>query len=217
MRTMRTMRIKHSTLGRFKTPFALIPLLFMLATLASPTQASSTPTSDLKSSVTKIIDILANKGLSEADKRAKIGPLVDARFDYPAMSQRILTSNNWKKASKAEQARFAELFGDLLKKTYFTAISAYNDQTVAFTSEKFNKKKNRAEVRTDIVSPDKRIPVNYAMRLKKDGWFVYDVKVEGVSLVKSHQSTFRNIFKNDGMAGAIEALEDKVKAKDAAG
>jgi len=205
-------------LHRFKTLFALIPLLFMVGALASPAQASSNPTADLKSSVSHIIDILADKGLSEADKRAKIGPLVDARFDYRAMSQRILTSNNWKKASKAEQARFAELFGELLKKTYFTAISAYNDQTVDFTSEKIKgKKKNRAEVKTDIVSPDKRIPVNYAMRLKKDGWYVYDVKVEGVSLVKSHQSTFRNIFKNDGMAGAIKSLEDKVKAKDAAG
>ena len=48
------------------------------------------------------------------------------------------------------------------------------------------------------------------MRLKADGWFVYDIKVEGISLIKSHQSTFRNVFKNEGMVGAIKTLEHKV-------
>lgn len=196
-----------------QTRLALIPLL-LLAIMAAPAQAASTPTADLKSSVDAILVILGDKGMSEADKRSKIGAIVDSRFDYRAMSQRVLSSSNWKKASKPEQAEFSELFGQLLKNTYFSAISAYTDQTVDFTSETIKgKKQNRASVGTEIVSADKRIPVDYAMRLKRDGWYVYDIKVEGISLVKSHQSTFLNIFKNEGMSGAIAALKDKVNAK----
>lgn len=192
----------------------LAPLLVML-TFATPLQAANSPQQDLKSAIDPILVVLADQGMDEAAKRKQIGTIVDGRFDYRAMSQRVLTSNNWKKANNAQKTQFSELFGDLLKKTYFQAISAYTDQTVDFTSEKIKgRKKNRALVKTDIVSTDKRIPVDYSMHLKKAGWFIYDVKVEGVSLVKSHQSTFRNIFKNEGMAGAIKALEDKVRAKD---
>jgi len=196
-----------------RTRLTLIPLL-LLALLAAPAQAASTPTADLKSSIDAILVVLGDKGMSDADKRSKIGAIVDSRFDYRAMSQRVLSRNNWKKASKPEQAEFSELFGQLLKNTYFTAISAYSDQTVDFTGERIKgKKSNRASVSTEIVSTDKRIPVEYAMRLKRAGWFVYDIKVEGISLVQSHQSTFLNIFKNEGMAGAITALKEKVSTK----
>ena len=195
------------------TRLALIPLL-LLTVLAAPAQAASTPTADLKTAVDAVLVVLADKGMSEADKRSKIGAIVDGRFDYRAMSQRVLSSHNWRKASKPEQAEFSELFGQLLKNTYFSAISAYTDQTVDFTGERIKgKKSNRASVNTEIVSADKRIPVDYAMRLKRDGWYVYDIKVEGISLVKSHQNTFLNIFKNEGMSGAIATLKEKVSAK----
>jgi len=196
-----------------QTRLALLPLL-LLTVLAAPAQAASTPTTDLKTAVDAVLVVLADKGMSEADKRSKIGAIVDARFDYHAMSQRVLSSNNWRKASKPEQDEFSELFGQLLKNTYFKAISAYTDQTVDFTGERIKgKKHNRASVNTEIVSADKRIPVEYAMRLKRDGWYVYDIKVEGISLVKSHQSTFLNVFKNEGMSGAIATLKEKVSAK----
>ena len=192
---------------------ALLPLL-LLALLAASAQAASTPTADLKASIDAILVVLGDNSMSEADKRGKIGTIVDDRFDYRAMSQRVLSSRNWRKAGKPEQAEFAELFGQLLKKTYFTAISAYNNQVVDFTGERIKgKKHNRASVNTEIVSSDKRIPVEYAMRLKRDGWYVYDVKVEGISLVQSHQNTFLNIFKNEGMSGAIAALKEKVNTK----
>ena len=200
-------------LHRLQRRIALLPMLMAAAliTLAAPAQAASTPTADLKGSVDAILVVLANKGMSEADKRSKIGSIVDGRFDYRAMSQRVLTSNNWKQASKAQQAEFSELFGQLLKNTYFKAISAYNDQSVDYTGERIRgKKHNRATVNTAIVSSDKSIPVDYTMRLKRDGWFVYDIKVEGISLVKTHQNTFLNIFKNESMAGAIASLKEKV-------
>ena len=205
--------ISSSRIHTLYTRITLIPMLLgaALIALAAPAQAASTPTADLKSSVDAILVVLADKGASDADKRSRIGTIVDGRFDYRAMSQRVLSRNNWKTTSKEQQAEFSELFGQLLKKTYFKAISAYSDQTVDFTGEKIKgKKSNRATVNTAIVSADKRIPVDYAMRLKRDGWFVYDIKVEGISLIKSHQSTFLNIFKNEGMSGAIAELKKKL-------
>lgn len=200
----------------FKPSFSRLYLAAVLAVLAVTTHpvAAATPQQDLKSAIDPILGILADQGMNEATKREKIGTIVDGRFDYRAMSQRVLTVGNWKKADSKQKARFADLFGDLLKQTYFKAISAYSDQTVDFTSERIKgKNHNLAVVKTNIVSPDKRIPVEYSMRLRKDGWFIYDVKVEGVSLVRSHQSTFRNVFKNEGMAGAIKTLEEKVQEK----
>jgi phospholipid transport system substrate-binding protein len=205
----------NTLLHALPTRLTLIPLL-LLAIVATPAQAASTPTADLKGSIDAILVVLSDKGMSDADKRAKIAPIVDSRFDYRAMSQRVLSSNNWGQTSKAQQAEFSELFGQLLKNTYFTAISAYSDQTVAYTGERIKGKKNNlASVNTEIVSTSKRIPVEYTMRLKDDGWYVYDIKVEGISLVQSHQSTFLNIFKNEGMDGAIKALQEKVATKPA--
>jgi len=192
----------------------LLPLLVVLAGFVGQAQAGDDPQAELKGAIDQIIAVLGDKGMNEADKRSKIGTIVDSRFDYRAMSQRVLTGNNWRQATSAEKDQFSELFGLLLKNTYFSAISAYSDQSVNFKgSEIKGKKHNRAKVETEIVSADKRIPVIYWMRLKKSGWYVYDVNVEGVSLTTSHRSTFLNVFKNEGMAGAIKTLEEKVNSK----
>ena len=213
----------------------LLTLLALLLGIAAQTQAAPTPQQELKASIDQILVVLADKDISDADKRGKIGVIVDARFDYGAMSQRVLSSNNWRQTDQPQRAQFSTLFGDLLKKTYFKAISEYTDQTVEFNAatcrikkkdEKTGRRKTETVefstglctrknvmVSTFIVSDGKKIPIKYRMRPKQDGWFVYDIKVEGISLVKSHQSTFLNIFKNKGMAGAIAELKEKVATK----
>ncbi len=188
------------------TKTLLTPLLFIVLAFTGPAQAGA-PTEDLRNAIDKVVSALGNSSLDDAAKRKEIHDAVYARFDFWAMSQSVLATN-WKKATKEQKLHFKDLFGQLLEKTYYTAVAAYDNQTVEYGKETIKGK--RATVDTFIVSASQKIPVNYRMRLKKDGWYVYDVKVEGVSLVSNYRSTFKSIFANEGMEGVLASMEKKL-------
>jgi phospholipid transport system substrate-binding protein len=189
------------------TKTLLTPLLFIALAFAVPAQAS-TPTGDLKTATDEVVAALKSSSLDAAAKRKQIHDAVYARFDFWAMSQSVLATN-WKKATKEQKLRFKDLFGQLLEKTYYSAVAAYDNQTIEFGKEVIKGK--RATVDTFIVSESQKIPVNYRMRLKKGRWYVYDVKVEGVSLVSNYRSTFKSIFANEGMEGVLASMEKKLR------
>ena len=128
--------------------------------------------------------------------RIEIGKSFDAR----AMSQSVL-STNWRDASKEQQDEFQALFMQTLENTYIGRVEAYTNEQVDFKKEDINN--NRATVDTAILASNNEIPVNYKLRLRSDGWFVYDVEVENVSMVSSYRETYRSVVKRDGMDGLL--------------
>jgi phospholipid transport system substrate-binding protein len=180
---------------------------FMMA-LAGVTVAGPGPTEAVRTSVDAIIGILKDASLDKPAKREKIRGVIGERFDFRAMSQRTLATN-WKKASVEEQQHFVELFAELIQNSYIGRIETYTNETVKYPDEKVTD--NRAVVDTLILTSSAEIPVSYRLFLKNDRWLVYDVTVEGVSLISNYRTSYQEIVKKEGFAGLLARMEEKIR------
>ncbi len=188
-------------------------LLFLTAFVYSSALAAPNPTEQLKSTIDKVLIVLNDDSLDVEAKREKIRGVIGKRFDFRAMSIRTL-GKNWKAANKDQQKRFTAAYRRLLEDTYLVMVEEYTDEKVDFVKENIKKKKY-AQVNTLIVRPGApAIPVNYKSRLRKDEWWVYDVVIEGVSMISNYRTSYQQIAKNDGIDGLIIQIEEKIAAGD---
>jgi phospholipid transport system substrate-binding protein len=185
-----------------------ILVLGCMLALAIQASAGQSPMQSVQTAVDAILGILTNETLDKEEKRSKMRAIINKRFDFRAMSQRTLATN-WKKASKDEQQQFVGLFAQLIQNSYIGKVEAYTSETVEYPAEKIKGK--RAVVDTLIITSSTEIPVNYKVYLKNDEWRVYDVIIEGVSLISSYRSTYQEIVKKDGFPGLFVKMEEKLK------
>ncbi|MDX2456671.1 MAG: ABC transporter substrate-binding protein [Gammaproteobacteria bacterium] len=189
----------------------LLLILTVGITLVAATFASAemSPTDSIRGSVDSILTLLQNKGLDQATRRIEMRKIINARFDFRAMSQRTLATN-WKKASSEQKQEFVQLFAQLIENTYIGRVEAYTDEKVDYPGEKVKGKK--AVVETLILTASADIPINYKVYQKKNGeWWVYDVIIEGISLISNYRSSYQNIVSKDGIDGLISKMKVKVK------
>jgi len=180
-------------------------------TLATATIASAdmSPTDTVRGSVDNILTLLQNKELDQTTRRKEMRKVINGRFDFRAMSQRTLATN-WKKASKEQQQEFVQLFAQLIENTYIGRVEAYTDEKVDYPGEKVKGKK--AVVETLILTASADIPINYKVYQKKNGeWWVYDVIIEGISLISNYRSSYQEIVKKEGIDGLIAKMKTKIK------
>jgi phospholipid transport system substrate-binding protein len=146
----------------------------------------------------------------KAVQREKFWSLVAPVFDFDELSKRTL-ARNWANFNDAQQAEFAQVFSELLGNIYVDRIQGgYSDETIEFGDQILHDARPLAVVKTFIVSARNRIPVDYSLIQKGDTWRVYDVKVEGVSLVKNYRSQFKEILSKESPDELIERLKQKV-------
>ncbi len=170
------------------------------------------PMEDVRGTIDSVLEILRNEELSVETKTERILPIVRERFDFRAMSQRAL-GKDWKKATPEEKGRFVELFSELLESAYVSRIELYSDETVKYGKVKLKGK--RAVVNTIFVTAKADIPINYKVYRKGESWYVYDVVIEEVSLIRNYRSSYGEIVKKDGMDGLLARLEQKVGTTEA--
>ncbi|MDM8517430.1 ABC transporter substrate-binding protein [Desulfobacterales bacterium HSG16] len=202
--------------------FTAIAIIFVFAlTFAVPAISSATgdgPMSSLKKPVNELIDILKDpkyKDKSAKDAQSeKIWPLIKGIFDFTTISKGTLGKYR-KKFDKARLATFTEEFTTLLGETYLKKIQGgYQNETVKYLTEKIKETKRgpRAQVKTMLVRGSIEIPVHYNM-LKVDGnWRIYDVKVEGVSLVKNYRTQFQKFLMKKNPDQLIEKVKKKAES-----
>jgi phospholipid transport system substrate-binding protein len=169
--------------------------------------AETSPMQTVQESVDTILALLRDKTLEKDDRRAQIRANVKARFDFEAMSQRTLATN-WKKATEKERQQFMDLFSQLIENTYIGKIEAYTNEKVEYPGEKV--KGNKAIVETLIIAASADIPVDYRLYKKDDAWLVYDVIIEGVSLVSNYRSSYQEIVMKEGFGGLLAKMQEKV-------
>jgi phospholipid transport system substrate-binding protein len=189
-------------------------LFLMLAfamTLAAANIASAdiSPTDSIRGSVDGILTLLQNKGLDQTTRRKEMRKVINGRFDFHAMSQSTLATN-WKKASKEQQEEFVTLFSQLIENTYIGRVEAYTDEKVDYPGEKVKGKK--AVVATLILTASADIPIDYKVYQKKNGeWWVYDVIIEGISLISNYRSSYQDIVSKEGLDGLLAKMRNKIK------
>lgn len=144
--------------------------------------------------------------------------LVLPHFDFERMSIWVL-GKNWRKADRQQQQRFTAEFRTLLVRTYAKALLEYTDQTINYLPFHAEEDANRVTVRTEIAQPGGvNIPLNYSMFLGTNGaWKVYDISVDGVSLVTNYRSSFAGEIRQGGIDKLLLRLAEMNAAKGAAG
>jgi len=181
--------------------------------------ASVTPLEQMKGTVQGILAIMQDKKLDAPElrdeRREKIMALVNERFDFTEMSKMTL-GRAWKERSDEEKNEFERLFADLLKNTYIGRIEAYSDEKVEYAKEIFSRNDpDRARVYTNILKNSHTIPINYSLKREGEEWFVYDVIIEGVSLVRNYRTEFGRILSKENFSGLVKRMREKIASNEA--
>jgi len=170
------------------------------------------PMDTVKTGVNKVLSVAGDPTLKgDAAKQAKeekIRAILGEFFDFTVLS-RLTLGKNWKKFKPDQQKEFIGLYRTLLENVYLGRILEYSDEKVVFTKETMLSKK-KAEVQTKILAQSAEIPINYRMVLRNGEWKVYDVVIEGISMVKNYRSQFKQLLVKGSPADLLKTLRDKV-------
>jgi phospholipid transport system substrate-binding protein len=152
------------------------------------------------------------KGLDRETKLNEISAIINEVFDYQELSRRTL-GREWRKFSPDQQKEFVTLFEKLLQSIYADRILAYTHEKIDFGKET-DLKKGRTEVESYIITTDnKKVPLFYRMTNKSGQWRVYDVVIEGISMVKNYRGQFRQILSEKKPEDLLQTLREKTKEK----
>ncbi|MDA0999827.1 MAG: ABC transporter substrate-binding protein [bacterium] len=189
-----------------------VAVMLLAALLLAPLAASAgEPTKQLRATVQDVLAVIrdpAYQGDRKKDeRRAKLRRLVAGRFDFTEMSRRSL-AKEWRKRSEEEKREFISLFSFLMERSYLSKIEAYTDEEIQYRREKIDEE--LASVETVILTKKRQeIPIHY--RLIKNGteWRVYDVIIEGVSLVNNYRQQFRSVIRKTSYGDLLKKLRAK--------
>jgi phospholipid transport system substrate-binding protein len=194
---------------------SLVVLIIALAALKlSPVSAlAASPLETIQTQLDRALEVLRDPALKAESakevKEEKIWAILDGVFDKTELSKRTL-AQNWKRFSPDQQKEFIDLFGKLLGTVYMDRIIAYKDEKVVF-GKVTNLSDKTAEVQSEVVRSSKPIPIHYRMILVNAEWKVYDVVVEGVSLVQNYRTQFREILTNNPPEHLLKMLREKTR------
>ena len=186
---------------------------FILLMTFSFTQAHGTgngPTADLRPALDGLMAVLGDKSLAGEEhfqeRREKIMTAIKSGFNFREMSKRVL-GKTWRSIDDSQQDYFTELMTKLLENVYVGKLEGYSEQSVEFKNEVIKGK--RAQVSTIIKSWGGDMPVHYIMKETENRWMVYDINIEGVSLVRNYQQQFKSILRKEKYEGLVKVLEEK--------
>ncbi len=166
----------------------------------------------VKSHVENVLKVLRNPTLKgpkgEKEKEARIVAEADKLFDYVELSKRTL-GLSWNKLSQDQRREFVKLYRKLLADTYVDRITAYTNEKVDFT-EAVPIGGGAVEVHSVVTTKTAQVPINYRVMNEGGQWRVYDVIIEGVSLIANYRSQFREILANQGPEGLLATLRKRV-------
>ena len=170
------------------------------------------PLDSVKADINKVLDVLRDPSLAgeagKKTKKQKIRSISDTMFDYTELSRRTL-GPDWKKLNSAQQNEFIDLYKCLLENAYADKIITYTNEKVVFGKES-PLTGTTSEVQTTVVTKKADIPINYRVIQKGGDWRVYDVVIEGVSLISNYRSQFREILMNNSPETLLDTLRKKV-------
>ena len=170
----------------------------------------------IKNTVREVLDIVRNDKELRSGNQKKMLELVDAKvlphFNFEHMTK-LAVGKSWRTATTEQKQALMNEFRIMLVRTYTKAFTSYRDQTVEIKPLKLDLAMTEVTVKTSIVKPGSQQPilVYYDMERTPNGWKVYDLTVEGVSLVTSYRGTFADQIQQIGIDGLIKTLADKNK------
>ena len=191
-----------------KLIFRTSVLLLLIFALVTPSLAGE-PTDHVRKTTDKMITILSDPVLKNnvEERRKMLRSTLNERFDWTEMAKRSL-AEHWKSLTEEEKKEFVPLFTDLLENTYMNRIENYSGDKVNYDDEKVKGDYSLVKV-TIFTDKQVEIPVAYKMKKKGPEWMIYDVSIEGVSLVNNYRQQFDSVILSSSYQGLVEKLKEK--------
>jgi phospholipid transport system substrate-binding protein len=200
---------------RWKT-FTLIAAAAAVLWMSGPSFAGPA-TDQVKGTVDQVLKILTDPALKGErkvkERRAKLRKTVLERFDFSEMSKRSM-GQYWRERTPEERTEFVGLFTDLLERAYVDRVEGYTGEQILYLEETTDG--NYSEVRTKIVTTrNQEIPITYRLQQADAIWSVYDIIVEGVSLVNNYRTQFSKIIRTSSYQDLVKKMQAKVEGEEA--
>jgi phospholipid transport system substrate-binding protein len=179
--------------------------------VSSAPAAAGVPTDQLKGAVERVLKTLDDPTLKgEArlgERRVAVRKIANEIFDFSEIAKRSM-ARHWQPLSEAQKNEFVGLFADLLERSYISKIETYGGEKIQYTAERADGE--FATVSTRIITKNgTEVPVDYRMIKRADRWLVYDVSIEGVSLVSNYRTQFNKIIQTTSYNELISKLRNK--------
>jgi len=200
-------------LKRFKIFLAASLVSVLGLTVAAPVVAADHPAQTMVvESISTMLDVLKNDGekmKTDPDYlQSRVDELIVPNLDFDTMTK-LAVGKFWRRADANEKVELVTEFKTLLLNTYTGALTEYSGETINFEPFRPEDREDRAVVRSTFSqSGGSDVPVIYKLR-EKDGWSIYDIEVNSISLVTSYRSAFTNEIDNGGIAGLIKTLKER--------
>ncbi|MDD5323473.1 MAG: ABC transporter substrate-binding protein [Methylococcales bacterium] len=196
---------QYTVIGLFAILLGFMPVIEAIAgELLLPQQI-------IKSVSTQLQERLKDKSFTQnfAQVTQYVNGVISLHTDFSKIAPLVL-GKHWKTATAAEQERFTHEFQTLIVRTYSRAFVEYNDWKIRFMPLEMPNEATKVIVKTEVLQPGQNpVDVNYRMFLTKGEWKVYDIMIDGVSLVTNYRSTFNNEIQNKGSLSAV--IDDLAK------
>lgn len=192
----------------------IVMTVVVLSVFAFEAKAIS-PMERVKEVTESIIKILSNEQLKAPDKKEYKKQLIKNEilsiFDWEEFSKRTM-AQNWQKLNQQQKAEFIDYYQKLLEAVYADKMDEYSGEKVRYEGEEILG--TNAIVKVMVLGyKGADVPLIYRMFMKNNQWYVYDVVIEGVSLVNNYRSQFNSIMLRSGYEGLIRAIKDKIEGK----
>lgn len=183
----------------------------LLVVFTSLSAVASSPTEAVRETLQQVIVILEDEHLRKAERvderRERLEHIIAGRFSYEEMAKRTL-SQQWNKLNEEQRREFVRLLRRLLINTYAARIETYKGEPIQYLNERLQD--GYAEVRTKLVMAKGEILLDYRLTNVAGRWWVYDIVIDGISLIHNYRSQFNRIIRASSYQALVEALRDKV-------
>jgi phospholipid transport system substrate-binding protein len=188
-----------------------LPLLVAFVPLLASAQEA--PDALVKRVTDEVLAIIKSDKDLQAGNTRKVVELAEAKvlphFDFERMT-RLAVGRNWAQASDAQKQALVKEFRTMLVRTYSSSLTAYRNQTIEVKPTKMAAQDKDVTVRTAVLQPGgPSIPIDYAMENNGQGWKVYDVVIDGASLVTTYRGSFNDQIQKGGVDGLVKTLADR--------
>lgn len=176
---------------------------------------AGTPTDQLKPEIDRVLQILEDPafkgGAKTKERRDAIRSATNSVFDWAEMARRSL-GRHWQQRTPAERDEFVALFHDLLERSYISTIERYSGEKIVYAGDAVDGE--YATVRTKMFTKNSReVAIEYRMSRQGDRWLIYDVLVEGVSLVSNYRTQFNQIIQTSSYQDLLKRIKSDEFAK----
>jgi phospholipid transport system substrate-binding protein len=189
---------------------ALIGLGLLLGPWSPGTALAAAPLDQLRGQIDRVIKVLEDPQLKKDGSPARRGAvrkIAEEIFDFQETAKRSL-ARHWQARTPAERDEFVKLFADLLERAYISKIELYGGEKIAYLNDTVEGE--QAVVRTKIITKGgAEVPVDYRMHKRGERWLVYDVIIEGVSLVANYRTQFNKIIQTSSYGELVKKMKVK--------